>query len=95
MVRWSPPRGAAPAAAITDGLTAVFIPDLGPGCYDRLAPLYADTDLVLVEGDANGPGANIEVWRAERGEPPLASERQDIAALVTDDPSPVIGCAVL
>ena len=47
--------------------------------------LYRDCDLVLIEGDLDGPGLKIEVWRASLGTPPVAAQRPDIAVVVTDD----------
>lgn len=81
--------GAAPAAIITGDLIGVFLPlasdDDG---YDRLAPLYTDCDLLLIEGDLDGPGPKIEVWRAAIGTPCLATERTDIALVATNDALP-------
>ena len=78
--------GASPVAMVSAQLTAVYLPDLDPDRpYDALAPLYAGCDLVLVEGHLEGPGPKVEVWRAAGGTPPLAGERADIAALISDD----------
>lgn len=78
--------GATPATIITPSLTAVFIPQSGTDDPLRvLLPLYQNKDLVIVEGYLNGPGEKIEVWRKEGGEPPIAPERNDIRAIVTDD----------
>ena len=49
------------------------------GCGD-------DSDVVLVEGHLDGPGTKIEVWRQSVGSVPLAAERTDIMAVVSDDP---------
>jgi molybdopterin-guanine dinucleotide biosynthesis protein B len=76
--------GAVPAAVVAADQAAVFLPRPRDP-YAALAPLYERTDLVLVEGDAGGPGPNIEVFRAELGVTPLADERDDIAAVVSDD----------
>jgi molybdopterin-guanine dinucleotide biosynthesis protein MobB len=79
--------GAAPASIVTPALMAVFQPrGDSADVYERLAPWYADCDLVLVEGDLDGPGRKIEVWRPGLGEECLAATRCDIAALVTDTP---------
>jgi molybdopterin-guanine dinucleotide biosynthesis protein B len=81
--------GGAPAAIVTGDLTGIFLPcDPGADVYERLAPLYAACDLILVEGDLDSPGPKIEVWRAALGTPCLAAERPDIALVVTDDPLP-------
>jgi molybdopterin-guanine dinucleotide biosynthesis protein B len=78
--------GAAPTAIICANLTAVFVPAAGGDPYALLAPLYAQTDLVFVEGHLDGPGRKLEIWRAELGTSPLCRERADIEALITDDP---------
>ncbi|MDY6905832.1 MAG: molybdopterin-guanine dinucleotide biosynthesis protein MobB [Thermodesulfobacteriota bacterium] len=72
--------------ATTDQM-AVYLPrypDENP--FDRLGHLFAECDIVMVEGYADGPGKNIEVWRAANGKAPLFTERDDILAVVTDDP---------
>jgi len=78
--------GATPVAVVSGEVTAVYLPDLDPQHpYDRLAPLFADCDLVLVEGHVDGPGPFVEVWRAALGTPPMATERTGITAVVSDD----------
>jgi molybdopterin-guanine dinucleotide biosynthesis protein B len=79
--------GAQAAAIVSAELVGVFFPrppllDV----YERLEPLYAQCDLVLVEGHIDLPGTKIEVWRAGLGTASLAAERDDIAAVVSDDP---------
>jgi molybdopterin-guanine dinucleotide biosynthesis protein B len=54
--------------------------------YPLLARWMEDMDIVLIEGDVEGPGVKVEVWRAEKNTAPLAAERGDIVAVVTDDP---------
>ncbi|MBN2498746.1 MAG: molybdopterin-guanine dinucleotide biosynthesis protein B [Deltaproteobacteria bacterium] len=81
--------GARPAGVWTPRLAAVFVPLEGEGdgreAFDRLAPLYADCDLVLVEGHQDAPGCKLEVYRRAVGEPPLAASRDDIQAVISDD----------
>ena len=78
--------GANPAAILTQDSIGVFLHrNDGDDCYQRLAPLFADCELVLVEGDIEAGGTNVEVWRQSLGTPCLATERADIAAVVTDD----------
>jgi hypothetical protein len=48
--------------------------------------MFAHCDLALVEGDLQADAPKIEVWRAERGTPPIAWEDPSILAVVTDDP---------
>ncbi len=78
--------GADPAAVLCQDSVGVFLHRKpGDDCYERLAPLFADCDLVLVEGDLDAGDASIEVWRAEVGTPCIAAERSEIMAVVTDD----------
>jgi molybdopterin-guanine dinucleotide biosynthesis protein len=53
-----------------------------------MAPLFADCDLVLVEGDSQTAAPKIEVWRAQLGTTPIASGDNSILAVVSDDPCP-------
>lgn len=57
--------------------------------YARMSALFADCDLVLVEGDVEAPMTKVEVWRANNHPYPLARERADIVAVVSDDPLPL------
>lgn len=81
--------GAAPAAIVSGDMAAVHLPCDGADYFRQLAPLFTGCDLVVVEGDLDGGGNKIEVWRQAVGIPCLASERSDIAAVVSDDPAPV------
>ncbi len=79
--------GADPVAVVTKDQLAVYLPrrtDDSP--LDAIAPLFTETDLVLVEGFIDGPGKKIEVWRKEIGNRPIFYERDDIVAVVSDDP---------
>lgn len=79
--------GAVPSAVVTTDQMALYLPrkpDEDP--FERLGHLFSACDIVLVEGYANGPGKNIEVWRAANGKDPLFPDRDDILAVVTDDP---------
>jgi molybdopterin-guanine dinucleotide biosynthesis protein B len=81
--------GAGPAAIVTGHATGVFFANgLSADPYAPLAPLYADCDIVIVEGDIGARAPKIEVWRAVVGTAPLAAERSDIALMVTDDAPP-------
>lgn len=78
--------GADPAGIVSRNLMAVFVPrSAGDDCYARLDPMFADCELVLVEGDIEAVGTKIEVWRAAMGAACLAAERCDIQAIVSDD----------
>lgn len=77
--------GGTPAAVVTPGLTAVYLSrGQEDDLYQRLASLYADCDIVIIEGHLEGDGTKIEIWRDELGTPPLSLEREDIVAIVTD-----------
>ncbi len=78
--------GANPAGIISGNLMAVFVPrSPRDDCYARLGPMFADCELVLVEGDIEARGVKIEVWRAAMATTCLAGERSDIQAVVSDD----------
>lgn len=76
--------GGQPAAIITHDSVGVFWTRDGCSEYDRLAPLFADCDIVLVEGDIDAPGRKVEVWRDEVGGECLAKQRDDIVAVISD-----------
>jgi molybdopterin-guanine dinucleotide biosynthesis protein B len=79
--------GASPAAIVTEQLIGLYLPrraEADP--YALLAPLFSHCGIVLVEGDLDGRGAKVEVWRKSAGGECLASARRDIRCVVTDDP---------
>ena len=82
--------GAAVVGILTRSLNAVFWeppePEEAADPYSGFAPLFADCDVVLVEGDIQTPADKLEVWRADVGSPPLAAEDPSILAVITDDP---------
>jgi molybdopterin-guanine dinucleotide biosynthesis protein MobB len=61
---------------------------------DQMAPLFADCDLVLVEGQQHAESPKLEVWRALTGQPPLALELSNVSGLVTDDHIDGLGCPI-
>jgi molybdopterin-guanine dinucleotide biosynthesis protein B len=78
--------GANPAAIVTRDTVCVFRRrDADEDVYARMAPLFADCDFVLVEGDFQQPGPKIEVWRASAGGECLAAEHDTVLAVVSDD----------
>lgn len=77
--------GAEPASIVTPDSIGVFLPRPTMSVYDLLEPLYANCELVVVEGHIEAVGTKIEVWRAAMGTPCLASERSDIVAVISDD----------
>jgi molybdopterin-guanine dinucleotide biosynthesis protein MobB len=54
--------------------------------YAVLLRMYADCDLVLVEGDTQTTAPKVEVWRSATGAAPFASAGVSVHAIVTDDP---------
>lgn len=79
--------GADPAAVVTPGLIGLYVsrPADDGDPYDRLAPLFADCDLVLVEGHLEADAPKIEVWREELGGPCLACAGHGVVAVISDD----------
>ena len=83
--------GAAVVGILSPGMTAVFRPtddatQDASGRYDHLAPMFADCDIVLVEGNLHTTAFKVEVWRAAVTEAPIALSDATISAVVTDDP---------
>jgi molybdopterin-guanine dinucleotide biosynthesis protein B len=80
--------GALPAAFVASGGVGVFFPrEEGRSYWDQIATNFTDCDIVLVEGDVDADAVKLEVWRASVGTQPLAAERTDITAMVSDDPA--------
>jgi len=85
--------GAAGVGILSPSMCAVFLPrdekDFEQDRYSFFASVFANCRLVLVEGDSQARAPKIEVWRSDRGTPPLASHDKSILALVTDDVPPI------
>ena len=86
--------GAEVVGICSPSMSAVFWPhsrdtaqETGDGehKYVAFAPMFAQCDLVLVEGDTQTDATKVEVWRSEAGTTPLAEVDKSIAAVVTDD----------
>jgi len=77
--------GAHPSAVVTSDLIDVFQRREGADFYRQLGPAFQDCELMLVEGDFDGPGLKVEVWRQAIGGPCLANGRSDISAIISDD----------
>ncbi|MCP4132345.1 MAG: molybdopterin-guanine dinucleotide biosynthesis protein B [bacterium] len=78
--------GSNPTAIVTANQVAVYLPrEENKEPLDQIKSLYADTDLILIEGYIDGPGIKVEVWRKEMETQPLIFERGDITAVITDD----------
>ncbi len=79
--------GAAPVSAITEELSAIYLPRaLGISPEKILETYYSNVDIVLIEGWISGPFQKIEVWRKAIGRPPLFTGIKLVKAVVTDDP---------
>ena len=79
--------GADPVAIITTERIAFSQkrePQQNP--YDVLRGAFSTYDLTVIEGDMDGPGPKVEVWRGDSpAKNPLCNERDDIEFVVTDD----------
>jgi len=83
--------GAAAVGILSPGMTAVFRPtdestQDATDRYDHLSPMFADCDVVLVEGNLQTAAFRVEVWRAALTERPIAAQDSSISAVITDDP---------
>ncbi len=80
--------GAAAVGILSPGMSAIFCPSdtaTGHQRYDLMAPMFADCDLVLVEGDSATAALRVEIWRSACGELPYAASDETIAAVISDD----------
>jgi molybdopterin-guanine dinucleotide biosynthesis protein MobB len=82
--------GAAVVGILSPGMTAVFRPtdravNDANDRYDQLAPMFADCDIVLVEGNLQTTAFKIEVWRSAVTEQPIATHDLSISAVITND----------
>ncbi len=79
--------GAEPTVVLTPSQMAVFQQRQAEnGSYAAIRAHFEHCDIVLVEGDLDGPGPKIEVWRADVGGDPIAMLRDDIRGIVSNDP---------
>jgi len=86
--------GAAVVGILSPGMSAIFLPTgrkevADADRYAVFEPMFANCQLVLVEGDSQTTAPKIEVWRSEFGTPPLAQQDKSILAVVTDDSPPL------
>ena len=80
--------GAAGVGILSPRMTAAFVPterDDRLARYDEFEIMFADCDLIIVEGDLNTSAPKAEVWRPAVKEPPYAADNKSIAAVITDD----------
>ena len=90
--------GAAAVGILSPQMTAMFFPadreERGDHRYSRFESMFADCDLILVEGDLQAEAPRIEVWRSATSERPFAADDTAIVAVVSDDPVTGTGCPV-
>ncbi|APZ93476.1 molybdopterin-guanine dinucleotide biosynthesis protein B [Fuerstiella marisgermanici] len=81
--------GATGVGILSPQITAAFVPvqrnDDEAKRYDSFQVLFADSDLILVEGDLQTTATRIEVWRETVPEPPYATTDKGIAVVVSDN----------
>lgn len=91
--------GAAVVGILSRSMNAVFWPPAESADasredrYEEFASVFADCDLVLVEGDLKTDRPKVEVWRESQGAPPIAKEDKTIVAIVSHD-EPQVGVPV-
>ena len=80
--------GASCVGILSPQLNACFWNDVSALADERYAafdPMFANCDLVIVEGDSQTGADKIEVWRESQSDVPLAVADVKILAIVTDD----------
>ena len=81
---------------LTPQMTAAFIPtdreEMGQHRYAAFESVFANFDLILVEGDLQTNAPRIEVWRSVVSERPYAADDLKIVAVVSDESPPDIAC---
>lgn len=82
--------GAALVGILSPGMDAVFRPHVEESQprdrYADFEAMFANCDIVLVEGDSQTEAMKVEVWRKAVTESPLAAHDSTIVAVITDDP---------
>lgn len=91
--------GAAVVGIVSRTMTAAFVPvsdelESSEARYRTLAPMFAQCDVVLVEGDMHTTACKLEVWRAALGTPPRAADDPTVRAVISDDPVPIPVCVL-
>lgn len=90
--------GAAAVGILTPQMTAAFIPmdreEMGAHRYAAFESIFADFDLILVEGDLQTNAPRVEVWRSTVSERPYAADDAKIIAVVSDESPPNVACPV-
>ncbi len=90
--------GAAAVGILSPQMTAMFIPSdrelRGERRYEQFESLFADCQLILVEGDLNSTAPRVEVWRSVVSEEPYAAKDSVISAVISDDSVGGLSCPV-
>ena len=81
--------GAVAVGILARGMSAVYRPgsdsETKDDRYAAMLPVFADCDLILVEGDSQTDVLKVEVWRRNLQAEPIAAADPSVAAVVTDD----------
>ncbi len=83
--------GAAVVGILSRSMNAVFWPptatceELREDRYAEFDSIFADCDLVIVEGDLQTDRPKVEVWRESQGTRPIAEKDRSVAAIVSHD----------
>lgn len=81
--------GAAAVGILSPGMDAVFRPprpeQRDSDRYAAFEAVFADCDLVLVEGDSTTTAPKVEVWRRATDQQPLALSDHSVLAVISDD----------
>ena len=81
--------GAAGVGILTPHMTAAFVPTERAAdakvSYAQFETLFADCDLLLVEGDLHADAIKLEIWRKDCSAPPYATQESSIKMVITDD----------
>jgi molybdopterin-guanine dinucleotide biosynthesis protein MobB len=92
--------GAAVVGILSQKMNAVFWPSektsesMRDQRYASFAPMFAQCNLVIVEGDSQTKEPKIEVWRKSLDKQPLAITDTSIIAVVTHDNIPNLAAPV-
>jgi len=85
--------GAAAVGILSPSMNAVFWPGSSADDsesreerYVMFSLLFANCEMILVEGDSQTTALRIEVWRNEVTDQPLAKTDPSIHAVISDDP---------
>ena len=88
--------GAVATGILAPQMTALFIPSESAvrtdDRYVAFENAFADSDVILVEGDLQTTGTRIEIWRSGLAEPPYAVADAGIKAVISDVQPDGVSC---